>query len=543
MVRGSPTRSPARSGATRATDAEPLRSRLLAHDAGERPPAPRPGGPFILAGCVSEAGRGHRRRAPSRLPASARRRRHAGLARTAASCARCCATGASRTRGCTSARPKRAACRAPRVELLPQLVVPGADGALEARTDSTPLIRQLEALHAGPLRDPARSASSRSSTRCSRTTPTSGSPRRCSTTAGRIAPDVAQAAGDPAALVRAPISRRTRRGALGRVFAERQIGRLGVVGSNATTAPVIEESYRRLLALLDAHLTASRFVMGGRPGAADFALYGQLTQLAGFDPTPRGDRARDGAARRRLGRRGRGPLRSRAARRATGSRRDAVPATLRALLAEVGRVYVPFLLANADALARGAERVECTIDGRPWVQRPFPYQAQVSRAGCARRRRRARARRPAARVDALPRRHGLRGAVRGMRTSMTVRAPSSCCRSRSSLVCVWACRDGDPELHAPGLVARLRDPIGPPHAVTLGRGPERAGGPAGRPAAEHRRDRRRRPRLQRPHVRRRRRRRRRRADAAHRLDRARRRPVRRPATPATRPARRRARRS
>jgi hypothetical protein len=49
---------------------------------------------------------------------------------------------------------------------------------------------------------------------------------------------------------------------------------------------------------------------------------------------------------------------------------------LRALLAEAGRVYAPFLLANAQALARGAERVECSIDGRPWVQKPFPYQGK-----------------------------------------------------------------------------------------------------------------------------------------------------------------------
>ena len=47
---------------------------------------------------------------------------------------------------------------------------------------------------------------------------------------------------------------------------------------------------------------------------------------------------------------------------------------------EVGRVYVPFLLANADALERGAAEVACTIDGRPWTQRPFPYQRKCLHA-------------------------------------------------------------------------------------------------------------------------------------------------------------------
>ena len=66
--------------------------------------------------------------------------------------------------------------------------------------------------------------------------------------------------------------------------------------------------------------------------------------------------------------------------------RDSVPETLRALLREVGRVHAPFLLANAAALASGAPRVECSIDGQPWVQDPFPYQGK-----CLQRLREARA--------------------------------------------------------------------------------------------------------------------------------------------------------
>jgi len=163
--------------------------------------------------------------------------------------------------------------------------------------------------------------------------------------------------------------------AAGAAFAERQVGRLGVVGSNPTTAPVIEDSYMRLLGLLDAHLTTSRFLFGDRPASADFALYGQLTQLVAFDPTPM-------AIARRTAPRvvawvdivedlsGIEPTDG------DWATPDTFPDSLRALFVEIGRVYAPFLLANGDALGRGAERVECIIDGRPWVQRPFPYQGK-----------------------------------------------------------------------------------------------------------------------------------------------------------------------
>jgi glutathione S-transferase len=161
---------------------------------------------------------------------------------------------------------------------------------------------------------------------------------------------------------------------LSKGFAERQIGRLGVVGSNPTTAPVIEESYRRFLAAFEAHLGAAPFLLGGRPGASDFGIHGQLTQLAWFDPTPR--EVAEGFPRVLAWMDLMEDLSGLEPADDDWIAPDAAPDTLRALLAEVGRVYAPFLLANADALARGAERVECEIDGRKWVQQPFPYQGK-----------------------------------------------------------------------------------------------------------------------------------------------------------------------
>ncbi|MCP4036805.1 MAG: glutathione S-transferase family protein [bacterium] len=154
-----------------------------------------------------------------------------------------------------------------------------------------------------------------------------------------------------------------------------QVGRLYVVGSNDTTGPIIEASYHRLLERFDAHLQTLPFLMGGRPGASDFALYGQLTQLALFDTTA--VRITVAEAPRVYGwtedtedLSGLDPSEE------DWLTRDAVPDTLREVLAEVGRVYVPFLLGNAKAVARGAEQVECTVDGEKWVQPAFPYQAK-----------------------------------------------------------------------------------------------------------------------------------------------------------------------
>jgi glutathione S-transferase len=158
-------------------------------------------------------------------------------------------------------------------------------------------------------------------------------------------------------------------------FSRRQIDRLGVVGSNATTAPVIEDSYRRFLECLDRILTEQPFILGARPGSADLAAYGQLTQLAHFDPTPRAltlthaprvfawvDVVDD--------------LSGLEVSAAGWLERGDLARVLTPLLTEIGRTYVPVMIANARAIDQGAARVEAEVSGAPWTQDPFPYQAR-----------------------------------------------------------------------------------------------------------------------------------------------------------------------
>ena len=268
----------------------------------------------------------------------------------------------------------------PPVRLLPVLIYPDAQGnPREAAIDSTPLIRRLEREFAGRSVVPPRPAlafldalledyADEWLTKCM------FHYRWAYPADIEFASHVLPrwSAIDKSDAEIAPFSKQ---------FAERQIGRLGVVGSNATTAPVIEASYRRLLALLNARLSESPFVLGQRPGACDFGLYGQLTQLVGFDPTPLAI-ARAEAPRICAWIDGVEDLSGLAA----GDDEEGwlaageAPESLRALFTEVGRVYAPFLLANARALAEKKPRVECTIDGKPWVQDPFPYQGKCLRA-------------------------------------------------------------------------------------------------------------------------------------------------------------------
>jgi len=269
--------------------------------------------------------------------------------------------------------PAAAAMPQPKVGLLPTFYLPNASGDLEAVVDSSPIIRRLEQEHEGRsvipdtpglafldelIEDYADEWLTKAMFHYR----------------WAYSDDIDKAAAI-LPLWRGHAIADEVHAERAKAFAERQIGRLYVVGSNAVTGPVIEAHYRRFLEAFEAHLTHHRFLLGERPGAGDFAVYGQLTQLTHFDPTPM-------ALTLKLAPRvfawvelmedlsGLEP--------ADGDwiGLDAAPPTLLALLAEIGRVYPPVMLANARALAGGAKVVEAEVDGLPWRQPPFPYQAK-----------------------------------------------------------------------------------------------------------------------------------------------------------------------
>lgn len=261
----------------------------------------------------------------------------------------------------------------PAVKLLPTFYFPAADGGLKAVVDSTPIIRRLEAEHTGRSTLPGdpllgflnyliEDYADEWLTKCMfhfrwahQADIDNAGPMLIFWNEPTMPDGEARQAAD--------------------FISKRQIDRLYVVGSNPTTAQTIETSYERLLAALDNLIQRNGYVLGARPSSADFALYGQLTQLAIIEPT-------SAAITARVSRRVRGwidrveDLSGLDPKDSDWLPRAAVSELVKPLLVEIGRVYVPFLLANAQAVMAGASSFDAVIDGRPWTQPSFPYQAK-----------------------------------------------------------------------------------------------------------------------------------------------------------------------
>ena len=261
----------------------------------------------------------------------------------------------------------------PKVSLLPTFYFPDASGELEAVVDSTPIIRRLEKEYPGrsviPSHPVLRFLDELIEDYGDEWLTKAMFHYRWYygadiERAGAILPRWRDLTGTEDAI--APRSEKISR---------RQIDRLYVVGSNDTTAPVIEGSYQRFLKLFRAHLTQGGFVLGRRPASSDFALYGQLTQLAAFDPTPMAlTLSNEPQVYAWVGvvddLSGADPT------EADWFDPTDLPTTLLDLLDEIGRTYVPVMLANARAIDQGIEEVNTEVEGARWIQQPFPYQAR-----------------------------------------------------------------------------------------------------------------------------------------------------------------------
>jgi len=162
---------------------------------------------------------------------------------------------------------------------------------------------------------------------------------------------------------------------MGEFVRQRQIERLSYVGSNDVTKPVIEESFKRFIHLLDAHLTDQPFLMGERPGSCDFAIYGQLTCLALFDPTPSAIVLAE-CPRVYAWVEVAEELSGYLVTEEDWLDLDNAPETLKNILSEVGRIYAPYLIGNAQAVMAKANLLEMELDNRQWQQNPFTYQAK-----------------------------------------------------------------------------------------------------------------------------------------------------------------------
>ncbi|MFL0355695.1 glutathione S-transferase family protein [Erythrobacter sp. GH1-10] len=158
-------------------------------------------------------------------------------------------------------------------------------------------------------------------------------------------------------------------------FTKRQFERLYVVGSNVRTANAIEASYRRFVTLLDGLLAKRHFMLGDRPSIADFAIYGQLTQLGLVDPTPRATLL-EHAPRLEAWIWMTDDLAGLKPEPGDWMSASAAREELAPLIGEIARTYLPVLIANARAVTNQEQVFTTEVCGSEWTQPTFSYHAK-----------------------------------------------------------------------------------------------------------------------------------------------------------------------
>src|SRR3954463_10222372 len=151
----------------------------------------------------------------------------------------------------------------------------------------------------------------------------------------------------------------------------RMVDRIWFVGSNAANAPEIEGGFHDMVGLLDQHLATRSYLFGARPAFGDFGLWGQIYEMW-TDPTA-GALIGGGASHvldwvhRMLWPRAEGPFETWAA---------LEPTLMPILTRQVGRLFMPWTLANEKAVAAGEEEFSVMLGDHRWTQKPQKYHAR-----------------------------------------------------------------------------------------------------------------------------------------------------------------------
>ena len=160
-------------------------------------------------------------------------------------------------------------------------------------------------------------------------------------------------------------------GASRQAIADRMVNRVGFVGSSTQTAPIIEASFREMLELLEIHLQNRPFIIGTRPCYADFGISAQVYETLA-DPTT-------GALMREIA-----PgvckwcitMQSPSAEGEYETIDTLLPTLSPLLTKELGGRFLPWSLANAEAIEAGAESMSVELDLGLWEQKPHKYHAR-----------------------------------------------------------------------------------------------------------------------------------------------------------------------
>ena len=155
---------------------------------------------------------------------------------------------------------------------------------------------------------------------------------------------------------------------------QRMSGRGGFVGSSTETAALISGYFVELLDMLEAHLVGRKYLFGGRPTFGDFGLFAQIYE-ASVDPTcggiirARGPHVLDWCFRM-IEPRNDGAFES----------WDTLKPTMEPILRYIGRYFLPWTTANAEALKEEKDQFSVTLAGKIYTQAPQKYHAKSLQA-------------------------------------------------------------------------------------------------------------------------------------------------------------------